>query len=59
MRTPDAVHLASALVLGAALGWFVSHDRRLIDAAEQIGLPICTPGVRGAVEPFAEDQTPA
>jgi len=43
LRTLDAVHLASALVVGDALGAFVTYDRRLMAAAEQAGLGVQSP----------------
>lgn len=44
LRSLDALHLASALVLGADLASFVAYDRRLLDAARAAGLPIESPG---------------
>lgn len=43
LRTLDAIHLASALVLGETLGAFVTYDRRLVAAAEQAGLGVQSP----------------
>jgi len=43
LRTLDAIHLASALVLGETLGAFVTYDRRLVAAAEQAGLGVESP----------------
>jgi len=43
LRTLDAIHLASALVLGETLGGFVTYDRRLVAAAEQAGLGVQSP----------------
>ncbi|MGC5629309.1 type II toxin-antitoxin system VapC family toxin [Georgenia sp. Z1344] len=44
LRTLDALHLASALVLGNALGSFVAYDHRLVDAAGAAGLAVVAPG---------------
>jgi predicted nucleic acid-binding protein len=44
VRTPDALHLASALLLGDDLTAFVAYDRRLADAAAAAGLLVTTPG---------------
>ena len=44
LRTLDAIHLASASVLGADLEAFVTYDRRLADAARAIGMPVASPG---------------
>jgi predicted nucleic acid-binding protein len=43
LRSLDAIHLASALSLGADLGAFASYDRRLNEAAERAGLEVLTP----------------
>lgn len=43
-RSLDAIHLASALRLGAGLQCFVAYDKRLLDAAKTLGLPIVAPG---------------
>ena len=44
LRTPDALHLASALLLGESLTAFVAYDHRLADAARDAGLVVATPG---------------
>lgn len=44
LRTLDAIHLASALSLGARLDAFVAYDDRLLAAADAAGLPVETPG---------------
>ncbi|MBI5161601.1 MAG: type II toxin-antitoxin system VapC family toxin [Micrococcales bacterium] len=55
LRSLDAIHLASALILGDALDAFVGYDRRLLDAAADLGLPVVSPasrvGGRGARRP--------
>jgi hypothetical protein len=43
LRTLDALHLASAVLLRDELTSFVAYDQRLIAAAETIGLPVITP----------------
>ena len=43
LRTLDAIHLASAIAVGADLEAIVTYDGRMIDAARQIGLPTATP----------------
>lgn len=43
LRTLDALQLASAATLRHDLGWFVAYDTRLLDAAEQLGLPTAAP----------------
>lgn len=43
LRTLDAIHLASALILSEGLGAFVTYDRRLVAAAEQAGLGVQSP----------------
>lgn len=44
LRSLDALHLASALLLGTELTTFISYDHRLSDAARAAGLVIATPG---------------
>ncbi len=43
VRTPDAIHLASALVLAEELEGFVTYDLRQAEAAEALGLPVVAP----------------
>ncbi len=43
VRSLDAIHLASALSIGADLTAFVAYDRRLQRAAENEGLPVIAP----------------
>jgi predicted nucleic acid-binding protein len=45
IRTLDAIHLATAdAVLGEDLTAFVTYDRRLLAAADDLGLPTASPG---------------
>ena len=44
LRTLDALHLASALLLGDALTVLVTYDDRLADAARAAGLVVASPG---------------
>jgi len=44
LRTLDALHLASALLVREELTDFVAYDRRLSAVAEAAGLPVATPG---------------
>jgi len=44
LRSLDALHLASALSLGADLGTFVAYDHRLLEAADRAGLETHAPG---------------
>lgn len=44
LRTLDAIHLASALVLGEHLDAFIAYDERLDAAARDAGLPAEQPG---------------
>lgn len=44
LRTLDAIHLATALLLKPELTAFVVYDRRLADAASALGLPVVSPG---------------
>ena len=43
VRALDAIHLASALRLDGRLALFVSYDRRQLEAAEALGLPVASP----------------
>ncbi len=45
LRTLDALHLAAAFSVGDLLTSFVTHDKRMRDAALLTGLPVVTPGV--------------
>jgi predicted nucleic acid-binding protein len=44
LRSLDALHLASALLLGQELTAFVAYDTRLAAAAQAAGLPTAAPG---------------
>lgn len=45
LRSLDAIHLATAhAVFGGRLTAFVSYHKRLLDAAEELGLPVASPG---------------
>lgn len=48
LRTLDALHLASAMVLGEALTTFVAYDHRLREAAKAAGLDTAAPHTPGA-----------
>ena len=49
LRSLDAIHLATAEILArqAAADFvaFVTYDRRLLDAAKGVGLPVASPGM--------------
>jgi uncharacterized protein len=45
LRTLDAVHIASAQVIGPVLDSLVSYDRRMLDIARKVGLPTSAPGL--------------
>ena len=44
LRTLDAIHVATALGMGADLQAFVTYDQRLLQTAEELGLPVASPG---------------
>lgn len=44
LRSLDAIHLASALLLGDELEGIVTYDRRLANAARELGVPVFSPG---------------
>jgi len=51
LRALDAVHVASALLLGDELGGFITYDSRQAEAARAQGLHVLSPGVdRRAME---------
>lgn len=43
LRSLDAIHLAAALSLGAALASLATYDKRLAEAAAEQGLNVATP----------------
>jgi predicted nucleic acid-binding protein len=43
LRSLDAIHLASALLLGDALGVAIAYDDRLVEAMRAAGVPAATP----------------
>jgi predicted nucleic acid-binding protein len=43
MRTLDAIHLASALILAGDVESFVTYDSRLAGAARAVGLAVASP----------------
>ena len=45
VRTLDAVHIASALVVGRALDALVTYDKRMLEVARSMGLPTAAPGL--------------
>ncbi|HEX6470023.1 MAG TPA: type II toxin-antitoxin system VapC family toxin [Streptosporangiaceae bacterium] len=45
VRTLDAVHIASAQVLGEALDALITYDKRMLDVARSVGLPVQAPGL--------------
>ncbi|HEX3392539.1 MAG TPA: type II toxin-antitoxin system VapC family toxin [Solirubrobacteraceae bacterium] len=44
LRSLDAVHLATALHLGGLLKCVYAYDKRLIESARNVGLPVAVPG---------------
>lgn len=44
LRSLDALHLATAAVLGRDLGQFVTYDDRMLDAARRLGVKTANPG---------------
>ncbi len=43
LRSLDAIHLATAVRIGAPLQALVTYDARLLGAAQQAGLPVASP----------------
>lgn len=59
LRSFDAIHLATALLLRSELALLVSYDDRLLEAAAERGLATASPG-RGRWEPLrSSSATPA
>jgi hypothetical protein len=46
VRTLDAIHIASAQAIGDELAFLVSYDKRMLDIAHSVGIPIAAPGMR-------------
>lgn len=46
LRTLDSIHLARAMSVGDELDEFVTYDDRLKEAAEAVGLPVVSPGLK-------------
>ena len=44
VRSLDAIHIASAELLGSELTALVTYDQRMADAARDTGLPVQLPG---------------
>ncbi len=44
LRTLDAIHVATALLLGRRLHHVVTYDRRMADAGTAFGLEVVSPG---------------
>jgi predicted nucleic acid-binding protein len=47
LRTPEAIHLATALSVGEELGCLISYDARLSRAATSSGMLVLSPGKGG------------
>jgi predicted nucleic acid-binding protein len=45
VRSLDAVHVASAELIGSQLIALVTYDQRMADVARRSGLPVVTPGL--------------
>ena len=43
IRSLDAIHLATALLLAPDLDAIVTYDRQMIDGARALGLPVASP----------------
>ncbi len=48
VRTLDAIHIASAQIIGPVLNALVTYDKRMLDVARSVGLPAAAPGLDGA-----------
>jgi uncharacterized protein len=45
VRTLDAIHIASAQIVGPVLNSLVTYDKRMLDVASSVGLPTAAPGL--------------
>jgi predicted nucleic acid-binding protein len=45
VRTLDAIHVASAQIIGSALTALVTYDKRMLEVAHAVGLPTAAPGL--------------
>jgi len=45
LRALDAIHVASAVLLGEEISAFITYDGRQSDAATEVGLRVLSPGV--------------
>ncbi|GAA0331491.1 type II toxin-antitoxin system VapC family toxin [Actinoallomurus spadix] len=45
IRTLDAIHVASAQIIGEALETLITYDKRMLDIACSVGLPTAAPGL--------------
>lgn len=45
IRTLDAIHVASAQIIGEALETLITYDKRMLDIARSVGLPTVAPGL--------------
>jgi uncharacterized protein len=45
LRTLDAIHVASARVLGDSLDTLITYDKRVFDVARAEGIPSAAPGL--------------
>jgi uncharacterized protein len=48
VRTLDAIHIASAQIVGPVLNTLVTYDKRMLDIALSVGLPTSAPGLDSA-----------
>jgi uncharacterized protein len=49
LRTLDAIHIASAQIVGPVLNTVVTYDRHMLDVARSVGLPVAAPGMDDAI----------
>lgn len=45
LRTLDAIHVASAELLGNELSALITYDKRMVEIAEWRGIPVASPGM--------------
>ena len=46
LRTLDAIHVATVLVLGESIEGLISYDKQMIKNAKELGIQVLSPGVK-------------
>ena len=46
LRTLDAIHVATVLVLGKSIEGLITYDKQMIRNAKELGITVLSPGVK-------------